>query len=70
MLLCALYAASDELHQAFIPGRSPQLADVLIDCGGALAGILLAALAVLLHRHCRKKAALRGGTDGAPPPPV
>lgn len=41
--------------QAFIPGRSPQLADVLIDCGGALAGILLAALAVLLHRHCRKK---------------
>ena len=33
-------------------------------------GKALAALAVLLHRHCRKKAALRGGTDGAPPPPV
>ena len=43
----ALYAASDELHQIFVPGRSAQVRDVLIDTGGALTGI---AVVVLLHR--------------------
>ena len=32
------YAASDELHQAFVPTRTPMISDVLIDtCGGAFA---------------------------------
>ena len=38
---CALYAASDEWHQRFVPGRSGQLSDLLVDTGGALFGILL-----------------------------
>ena len=38
--ICALYAFSDELHQYFVPGRSMQLSDVLLDCAGALAAIL------------------------------
>jgi VanZ family protein len=42
--LGALYAASDEIHQLFVPGRSGQFTDVLIDSGGVLAGILLALL--------------------------
>lgn len=40
-----LYAVSDELHQYFVPGRSCQLIDVIIDSGGALTGVLLALLA-------------------------
>lgn len=40
-LLCSLYAISDEFHQSFIPGRTPQLRDVLIDSAGALLGILI-----------------------------
>ena len=28
---CAIYAISDEVHQAFIPGRSPQITDVCLD---------------------------------------
>ncbi len=38
----ALYAASDELHQFFVLGRSCQITDVLLDSFGAFVGILLA----------------------------
>lgn len=43
-LLCAaLYAASDETHQIFVPNREPQIRDVLLDTCGATAGLALAA---------------------------
>ncbi len=35
----ALYAATDEFHQSFVSGRHPSPVDVLIDAGGATAGI-------------------------------
>ena len=38
-LFCVLYSGSDEFHQLFVPGRSGQLTDVLIDSSGALIGI-------------------------------
>jgi VanZ family protein len=41
LLICVLYAVSDEIHQLFIPGRSGQVSDVLLDSIGALVGILL-----------------------------
>ena len=41
LLLCLLYAASDELHQRYVPGRSSEVRDVLIDFSGALLGFLL-----------------------------
>ena len=54
--ICAAYAVSDEFHQSFSPGRSPQLRDVVIDSCGSLAGILLGLLflhiRVRLHRKC------------------
>lgn len=37
--LCVLYAASDEFHQIFVPGRGPQVKDVFIDSAGAVVGI-------------------------------
>ena len=39
MLTCALYAATDEIHQYFVPGRAMMLTDVLIDSAGALCGV-------------------------------
>lgn len=39
LLLCFLYACSDELHQLFIKGRSCEVRDVLIDTIGSLSGI-------------------------------
>ncbi|MBR7132614.1 MAG: VanZ family protein [Clostridia bacterium] len=40
--ICLLYAISDEVHQLFVPGRSCEIRDVLIDfCGAMLAVSLL-----------------------------
>ena len=44
------YACTDEIHQLFIPGRSGQFTDVLIDTLGASFGCLL----LVLFRHLRK----------------
>lgn len=41
VLLATLYAASDELHQHFVPGRTGSGHDVLLDAAGALAGQLV-----------------------------
>ena len=38
------YAAGDEIHQVFVPGRAFMVTDILIDSGGILVGVLLAAL--------------------------
>jgi VanZ family protein len=40
-ILAVLYATSDEWHQSFVPGRHPQLTDVLIDACGAITGLLI-----------------------------
>ncbi|TVP90564.1 VanZ family protein [Alkalibacterium sp.] len=36
-----IYAISDELHQHFVPGRTPLVMDVMIDTAGAAVGIIL-----------------------------
>ena len=35
------YAASDEIHQLYVPGRSGQISDVILDASGVLIGLLL-----------------------------
>ena len=42
------YAASDEFHQSFSPGRSCEFRDMLIDTGGALLAVLISLLVVYL----------------------
>ncbi|MCQ2507339.1 MAG: VanZ family protein [Dorea sp.] len=39
-LLASSYAATDEFHQTFVPGRSGQISDVILDSAGCLAGLL------------------------------
>ncbi len=48
----ALYGASDELHQLFVPGRTADIADWATDAVG-IAAIVLIALA-LSYRRARK----------------
>lgn len=50
----ALYAASDELHQRFVPGRSGQLSDVLLDSAGVAVGVLAVFLISQMIRVRRK----------------
>jgi VanZ family protein len=40
LVLAALYAASDEIHQAFVPSREASVSDVLLDTTGAALGLL------------------------------
>lgn len=42
LLLAALYAASDEWHQAYVPGRSSELSDVVLDSVAAALAIYVA----------------------------
>ena len=52
LLVAALYAASDEFHQSFVPGREAAMHDVLLDpCG---AGFGLAALWAARRRRPEK----------------
>lgn len=41
MGLVLLYAISDEYHQTFVAGRTGQALDVVIDCVGAVVGLLV-----------------------------
>ena len=41
IIVCILYAASDETHQLFVPGRGGQVRDVIIDSTGAGVGIAI-----------------------------
>ena len=40
LIICILYAISDEVHQMFVVGRSGELKDVIIDSVGSIFGIL------------------------------
>lgn len=54
LVFCALYAVSDELHQAFVPLRACEMKDWLIDLLGSGSGILLLELLI-----ARKKIRVR-----------
>lgn len=41
IFLAMLYAASDEIHQLFVKGRSGSVRDVIIDSVGAVLGVLI-----------------------------
>lgn len=41
LIICFLYAISDEFHQMFVVGRSSQFTDIIIDTCGAMLGIII-----------------------------
>lgn len=41
ILICIIYATSDEIHQIFVPGRACQIRDILIDSMGSITGVYL-----------------------------
>lgn len=49
------YAISDEIHQSFLPGRSPKITDVYIDTLGIILGILLVILIRIFYKKVKKK---------------
>jgi len=59
LLVAAVYAATDEFHQSFVPGRTASVYDVLIDTTGAF----IALAVVLLWRKLREQPAPDGARD-------
>jgi len=55
LLICVLFATSDELHQLFVVGRGAQVTDVFIDSAGAAIGIALLLGIMRLRRRSRNK---------------
>ena len=51
LLLCVCYAATDELHQAFVPDRGPALFDVGVDTAGACIGLAFGRLWGCIRRR-------------------
>lgn len=41
VLIAALFGLSDEFHQSFVPGRTPEVKDFLVDTLAALAAVLI-----------------------------
>lgn len=54
-LIGSAYAVSDEIHQRFVPGRSCQIKDMVIDSLGVMCGILFLLLIIYLLRLKQKK---------------
>lgn len=53
--LGVLYAASDEFHQLFVPGRAGRVSDVLIDSSGVLLGIAIVSLFMHIKQFLKTK---------------
>lgn len=52
LVTTVLYGISDEVHQSFVPGRTPDVADVVADAAGAAIALAGAwAWAILLGRR-------------------
>ena len=51
LVICYLYAVSDEVHQIFIPGRTAKVLDTFIDGAGSLVGIVIYSI---YQSKCRK----------------
>lgn len=55
LLICIFYAIADEIHQLFIPGRSGEVRDVLIDTAGASVGIIVYLLFRMIMKNIKAR---------------
>lgn len=54
IIVCALYAVSDEFHQLFVSGRSGELCDIIIDSCAAMAGVFVVSIFVRILQKSKK----------------
>lgn len=64
--LAVLYALSDEWHQSFVPGRTPDIFDIATDAVGAALGLLL--VYWLIGRPWNRLAQVEASTAGTNTP--
>jgi VanZ family protein len=49
------FAAADEFHQSFVASRTASLGDVLLDCSGALLGLMICATTWRRNSTCKRR---------------
>lgn len=54
IIIGVVYAASDEFHQYFVPGRSPGIKDICIDSLGVLTGFVIMFCIMEMNRKFSK----------------
>jgi VanZ family protein len=59
LIICLVYAFSDEFHQSFVPGRGPSVYDVGIDFCGSIVGVFIVSLLIKLYLNFRDKSKKR-----------
>ena len=55
LIICVLFAASDEFHQTFVAGRTGRPLDVIIDSIGAIFGLLFYSTYHIVYKNGYKK---------------
>ena len=55
IILCLIYAITDEIHQGFVSGRTPLVLDVIIDTCGSTFGIIFVYFTFLRKKLINKK---------------
>ncbi|MDF2534502.1 MAG: acetobutylicum phosphotransbutyrylase [Bacillales bacterium] len=63
LLICFLYASTDEFHQTFVPGRSGEFRDVIIDISGSIFGTIVI---LIVSKVIRKKNVNETRSDVSP----
>lgn len=61
-VIAVLYACSDEIHQLFIPGRSGEVLDVIIDTSGAILGVLIYLSVLKIIKSVRRRKNVRNSS--------
>lgn len=54
IIVCALYAVSDEFHQLFVSGRSGEIRDIVIDSCAATFGVFMLRFSVRILQISKK----------------
>lgn len=54
LIICILFASSDEIHQLFVSGRTGQFIDVVIDTLGAIVGIMFYTTYHIVYKNGQK----------------
>ena len=53
IIICILYASTDEFHQTLISGRSGEIRDVLIDSLGSFIGLLIYKITTIIKKKLK-----------------
>lgn len=55
VIISAMYAVTDEIHQLFVEGRACQITDIITDTVGAAAGIAVLTALIFIYKKVKRR---------------